>query len=47
MKKTLLTIASMALLVTGCHQKTELTSGIDMANLDTTANLADDFYQYA
>ncbi|MBQ7062528.1 MAG: M13 family metallopeptidase [Bacteroidales bacterium] len=47
MKKTLLTIASMALIMTGCHKKTELTSGIDLSNLDTTASPVDDFYQYA
>ena len=47
MKKTLLTIATMALLATGCQHKTELTSGIQADNLDTTANPVDDFYQYA
>ncbi|MBQ0015430.1 MAG: M13 family peptidase, partial [Bacteroidales bacterium] len=35
-------------LFAACGTKTpELTSGIDMTNLDTTANPADDFYQYA
>ena len=47
MKKTLLTIATMALILTGCKHKTELGSGINLDNLDTTANAADDFYQYA
>ena len=47
MKKTLLTIATMALIATGCQHKTNLTSGIDLDNLDTTVRLEDDFYQYA
>ncbi len=47
MKKTLLTIATMALIATGCQHKTNLTSGIDLDNFDTTARLQDDFYQYA
>ena len=46
MKKTLLTIATMALLATACNQK-NLGSGIDPNYLDTEANLADDFYRYA
>ena len=37
----------MAILATGCQQKAPLTSGIKADNLDTTANLKDDFYQYA
>ena len=47
MKKTLLTIATMALIATGCQHKAQLTSGIDLDNLDTTASPVDDFYQYA
>ena len=47
MKKTLLTIATMAIIATGCQHKAPLTSGIIADNLDTTANLKDDFYQYA
>ena len=47
MKKTILTIATMALMATGCQKKTDLTSGIDLNNLDTTASPVDDFYQYA
>lgn len=47
MKKTILTIATMALMATGCQKKNELTSGIDLNNLDTTASPVDDFYQYA
>ena len=47
MKKTLLTIATMALIATGCQHKKELTSGIDLNNLDTTVRAQDDFYRYA
>ena len=47
MKKTLLSIATMAVIATGCQQKTQLTSGVDPENFDTTARLEDDFYQYA
>jgi putative endopeptidase len=47
MKKTLLSIATMAVIATGCQQKSTLTSGIDPDNFDTTARLEDDFYQYA
>lgn len=49
MKKLLLTIATMAIIATGCQHAPEkkLTSGIDTNNLDTTARLQDDFYQYA
>ena len=37
----------MALIATGCHKKAELTSGINLDNLDTTVSPLDDFYQYA
>ena len=47
MKKTLLTIATMAVIVSGCQQKKELTSGVNLGNLDTTVRLQDNFYQYA
>ena len=47
MKKTILTIVTMALIATGCHKKTELTSGINLDNLDTTVSPLEDFYQYA
>ena len=47
MKKTFLTIATMALIATGCHKKAELTSGINLDNLDTTVSPLEDFYQYA
>lgn len=47
MKKTILTIATMALIASGCHKKAELTSGINLDNLDTTVSPLEDFYQYA
>ncbi len=47
MKRTLLSIATMAVIATGCQHKAQLTSGIDPDNFDTTARLEDDFYQYA
>ena len=47
MKKTILSIATMAVIATGCQHKATLTSGIDTDNFDTTARLEDDFYQYA
>ena len=47
MKKTLLTIATMAVIATGCQHKAPLTSGVNADNFDTTARLEDDFYQYA
>ena len=47
MKKTLLSIATMAVIATGCQHKAQLTSGVNLDNLDTTARLQDDFYQYA
>lgn len=47
MKKTILSIATMAVIATGCQQKPQLTSGINLDNLDTTVRLEDDFYQYA
>ena len=37
----------MAMIATGCHKKTELTSGINLNNLDTTVSPQEDFYQYA
>ncbi len=33
--------------LTGCNQKAPLTSGLDLANMDTTALPGTDFYQYA
>ena len=47
MKKTLLSIATMAVIATGCQHKAQLTSGIDPDNFDTMARLQDDFYQFA
>ena len=47
MKKTILSIATMAIIATGCQHKAQLTSGINPDNFDTTARLEDDFYQYA
>ncbi len=47
MKKTILSIATMAVIATGCQHKAQLTSGINTDNFDTTARLEDDFYQYA
>ena len=47
MKKTLLTIATMAVIATGCQHKAQLTSGVNLDNFDTTVRLEDDFYQYA
>ncbi len=32
---------------TSCHKGTELTSGVNLDNLDTTVNPAEDFYHYA
>ncbi len=47
MKKTLLTIATMAVIATGCQHKNELTSGINLNNLDTSVRPQDDFYRFA
>lgn len=44
-----LPILALCLMTTGCNSKKDavLTSGIDLANLDTTALVGTDFYQYA
>ena len=34
------------MIATGCHKKTELTSGSNLDNLDTTVSPQEDFYQY-
>ena len=47
MKKILLTVMSLTMLATACNNKTELTSGVSLDNLDTTVNPAEDFYHYA
>ena len=45
MKKTILTIATMAVMSTGMSQKTS--SGINLDNLDRNASPQENFYQYA
>lgn len=51
MKKTILTVMTLSLFAAvGCkngNTSAELTSGIDMNNLDTMVRPVDDFYQYA
>ena len=49
MKKYVLVLATMGLMVASCNQKGEktMTSGIDIANMDTTVAPGTDFYQYA
>ena len=37
----------MAVIATGCQHKTQLTSGVNLDNFDTTVRLEDDFYQFA
>ena len=46
MKKIIFTLAAMALMTTACTTKQQ-TTGIDLANLDTTAVAQNDFYQFA
>ena len=46
MKKLIFTLAAFAVMTTACTTK-EQTTGIDLANLDTTAIPQNDFYQYA
>jgi len=46
--RQILPVAAMAIVaLTGCEGKKEMTSGIHMENLDTTAVRGADFYQYA
>ena len=48
MKKTVLTIMTLTLFAaTSCHKGPELSSGVNLDNLDTTVNPAEDFYHYA
>ena len=48
MKKPLLAAMALGLMATACGPKSpELTSGVDMSYLDTTANPVEDFFQYA
>ena len=49
MKKYVLALAALGVLATGCNQKGEksMTSGINLANMDTTVAPGTDFYRYA
>ena len=48
MKKTVLAIMTLSLFAaTSCHKGAELISGVNLDNLDTTVNPAEDFYHYA
>jgi len=47
MKKQLIPIIALALMTTACNKNAVLTTGIDRANLDTTASPSIDFYKYA
>ena len=46
MKKIIFALSAMMLMTTACTKKQQ-TTGIDLANLDTTAVAQNDFYQYA
>ena len=46
MRKILFTLAALAVMTTACTHKQQ-TTGIDLANLDTTAIPQNDFYQFA
>ncbi len=46
MRKLIFTLAALALMTTACTTKQQ-TTGIDLANLDTTAVPQNDFYQFA
>ena len=46
MKKIIFTLAAFAFMTTACTTKQQ-TTGIDLANLDTTAVPQNDFYQFA
>ena len=48
MKKTLLAIMTLSLFAaTSCNKGSELSSGVNLDNLDTTFDPAEDFYHYA
>ena len=47
MKKLIFTLSAVMLMTTACTNKQEQTTGIDLANLDTTAVPQNDFYQFA
>ena len=42
-----LPIFAICMMTTGCNSGKQTRSGIELANLDTTANVGADFYQYA
>ena len=46
MKKIIFTLAAITMMTTACTTKQQ-TTGIDLANLDTTAGPQNDFYQFA
>ena len=46
MKKLIFTLAAISMITTACTTKQQ-TTGIDLANLDTTAVAQNDFYQFA
>lgn len=45
--KKLILLTSFMMILTACDRSTPVESGIDPGNLDTTADPANDFYQYA
>lgn len=47
MKKVILGAVALGMALTACQNKTEMTSGIYLENLDQTAVGGNDFYQYA
>ena len=47
MKKLIFTLSAVMLMTTACTNKQQQTTGIDLANLDTTAVPQNDFYQFA
>ena len=47
MKKIIFTLGAVMMMTTACTNKQQQTTGIDLANLDTTAVPQNDFYQFA
>ena len=47
MKKLIFTLGAVMMMTTACTDKQQQTTGIDLANLDTTAVPQNDFYQFA
>ncbi len=47
MKKLIFTLGAVMMMTTACTNKQQQTTGIDLANLDTTAVPQNDFYQFA